>query len=237
MAYTESEIKKMVQGAFNNAESLYKEKFINYTGKTTQTKIKYSEVIAHEVLNNLKIFDNIKPITRSSSYKIESHHDGTIKQTQTNRQEEIYAKKLFQKIKNIIGVGEIIDFQVPLKDKKSDKAGKVDLISLEEKNQTLYIIELKYGKNKETLLRAVLEAYTYYKTIDTEKLIADFNLKGAKNIKPAVMVVHTDCNSYCELEEMIKTPGYMPELRKLGNKLGITFFISGNCKTFQKVIF
>ena len=83
-------------------------------------------------------------------------------------------------------MGNIIDYQVPLKGKQSDKIGKIDLVGYSEQNRRFSLIELKYhpSGSQETLLRCVLELYTYYKFLDKERFKADFienypdNLKG-----------------------------------------------------------
>lgn len=55
------------------------------------------------------------------------------------------------------GIGIVLDYQVPLKNRREDKAGKVDLISLNEDN--LYLLELKRQDSNETMLRCVLEGF------------------------------------------------------------------------------
>ncbi|WP_293870317.1 hypothetical protein [Flavobacterium sp.] len=233
MAYFKKDIEVEIKDSLKSIETLYKKNFINYVGKTADTKEYYSEIIASELLNKINFFDNIVSIKRESkgkSYLTKSHHDGTFSiNEKSNRHEEKYAKKLFDEKNNYNSFGKIIDFQVPLKDKQNDKAGKIDLMSLNENTSTLYLIELKFGNNSETLLRAILEAYTYYKIISKDKLKNDFGLKEIKNIKPAVMVVCSDCKSFKELEDIKNRP----ELLKLAKKLNMTFFKSNAQATFE----
>ena len=71
--------------------------------------------------------------------------------------------------------GTVLDYQIPLKNSNDDKGvGKIDLISL--KDDSLYLLELKRSDSKETLLRCVLEIYTYINRVDHSKLLKDFNL-------------------------------------------------------------
>lgn len=100
--------------------------------------------------------------------------------------------------------------------------GKIDLISYNKNNKTLFLIELKYTKNKETLLKSILEIYTYSKIVDGTKLINDFEL-GSVNLEiiPCVLLAK-GCKSYRELEEM--ESGKRPNLKKLSRELGIRFF-------------
>lgn len=131
-------------------------------------------------------------ISRKSSYKVKTH-DGTIKNEKSNREEEMIAMKLFDfsqnqgKVFDIIG--KIIDYQTPLKNVRGDKAVKIDLLAYNENEnenkieKTLRILELKRPDSEETMLRCVLEAYTYLKVVDKAKLLKDFGLPEDTEIK------------------------------------------------------
>lgn len=61
-------------------------------------------------------------ITREALYKIESH-DGIPKSKNSNREEELIAMEIFRQ--GVLGkLGRIIAYQTPLKNRRSDKAGK-----------------------------------------------------------------------------------------------------------------
>ena len=91
-------------------------------------------------------------------------------------------KKMYNKL------GEILDYQVPLKDKKNTKAGKIDLISYNENENKLYLIELKNDFSKESLLRCALEIITYSKQIDIERLKKDFSLSNKTKVGKAILI-------------------------------------------------
>lgn len=166
--------------------TLYKEDFINYRGDTTDIKEKYTEVIADWLLNNIDLLYKIKKITRLSSYKVDTH-DGKHNNQNSNRLEEIMAIEIFnQKSLNILG--EVIYYQTPLKDKLGDEAGKIDIVSYNKDNKIVYILELKREDSKETMLRCVLEIFTYSKTLDKDKFLEDFNLSKDTKIKASPLV-------------------------------------------------
>ena len=166
--------------------TLYKEDFINYRGDTIDTKEKYTEVIADWLLNNIDLLYKIKKITRLSSYKVDTH-DGKHNNQNSNRLEEIMAIEIFnQKSLNILG--EVIDYQTPLKDKLGDEAGKIDIVSYDKDNKIVYLLELKREDSKETMLRCVLEIFTYSKTLDKDKFLEDFNLPKDTKIKASPLV-------------------------------------------------
>ncbi len=233
MKYTKQETIDNLKIDLPHIESLYKAKCINWTGMTSDSKDQYTEVMANELLLNLKEFDNILPITRNSSYCRDSHCNIEIDICLSNRDEENFAKRITGL--KLEGLGLIKDFQIPLKDTRGDKGlGKIDLISYNEEIKTLYLVELKYIGNKETLLRALLESYTYFKTVDTGKLINDYlNFKFILNqvfnsenltdiiVKPAVLLVQ-DCKAYEELNEMEMSQ--RPKLKALSLALGVSFF-------------
>ena len=201
--------------------TLYKEDFINYRGYTIDTKEKYTEVIAEWLIKNFNLFDNIKKITRQSSYKVDTH-DGKHNNQNSNRLEEIMAIEIFnQKSLNILG--EVIDYQTPLKDKLGDEAGKIDIVSYDKDNKIVYLLELKREDSKETMLRCVLEIFTYSKTLDKDKFLEDFNLSKDTKIKASPLVFFNGS----QYKEMIE--GDNKYLKDLIKKLEIElFYISKN---------
>lgn len=227
---TINELKKEL----SNIENLYKSKCVNWIGTTKDTDELYSEIIANELLRELKEFDKISTVTRTETYCRENHCNIEIDICNSNRDEENFAKRITGL--TLDGLGLIKDFQIPLKDTRADKGlGKIDLISFNEETKTLYLIELKYEGNKETLLRASLESYTYYEIVDKAKLIDDcFNNQkfilnkiynhidpAEINVKSAVLVV-PNCNAYDELEDV--ELGERPKLKALALALDIRYF-------------
>lgn len=174
MAYTREQIIKMCDEAMKTPSSFYKEDFINYSGRTAEGEL-YNEIVAEYVCKHLKEFvGGIKKITRENSYKTASHTGEHI--PSDSRQEEKIAVEIFNQ-KHFDYIGEVIDYQTPLKNKRDEDnkgAGKIDLLAYDD--QKLYILELKKPDSEETMLRCVLEGFTYLKTLDAEKLLADFEL-------------------------------------------------------------
>lgn len=218
-------------------DSFYTEKFVNWKGKTKDTDNYYTEVIANELLQNLSILNAITRISRTKSYKVNSHNKIEIN-LNSNRQEEIFAKRLAYL--NLDYLGKIIDYQIPLKNIQKDKIGKIDLVSYNSDSKRFYLIELKYNGNNETLLRTILEIYTYSMMVDETKLLDDFSdeypeLKDNKfilnklvhsngpKIIPTILVSDSDdCNPYSELIEMYSDK--RPKLKALALALGIEFY-------------
>ena len=197
--YSKNEILEEIQDMGN----FYKRKVVNYRGTTSDSKEYYTEVVAEWILKNIYLFDYIKPITREKSYKVDSH-DGIIKNEESKREEEKIAMKLFDLSQNqrkvFDVIGKIIDYQTPLKDIQTDKAGKIDLLAYNESKKTLRILELKRPDSKETMLRCVLEAYTYLKVVDKAKLLKDFGLPENTKIKACPFVFY-EKEQYREMQQ------------------------------------
>ena len=218
--YSKDEIIKKLEVAKSEMWKFYSQDFVNYRGKTSdKERDYYTEIIAKWLLDNIELFNDIKMISRESSYKVDSH-DGKIKNEKSEREEEIIAMKLFHSSQNqgkvFDIIGKIIDYQTPLKNVQTDKAGKIDLLAYNEKEnpKTLRILELKKIDSKETMLRCVLEAYTYLKIVDKAKLLKDFGLPENTKIKACPFVFYGK-EQYKEMQEDRKN------LKDLIKELGI----------------
>lgn len=218
--YSKEEIIKKLEESKSEMGQFYSENFLNYISETSDKEGDYTEIIAEWLLNNIKLFDEIKPITREKNYKVKTH-DGKIKNEKSNHEEEIIAMKLFElsqnqgKVFDIIG--KIIDYQTPLKNIRADKAGKIDLLAYNEEEKILRILELKRPNSDETMLRCVLEAYTYLKVVDKVKLLKDFGLPENTEIKACAFVFY-DGKQYKKMQEIKDN---RKNLGKLIEKLGI----------------
>ena len=202
--YSKDEIIKKLEVAKSEMWKFYSQDFVNYRGKTSdKERDYYTEIIAGWLLDNIELFNDIKMITREKSYKVDTH-DGIIKNKGSKREEEKIAMKLFDLSQNqgkvFEIIGKIIDYQTPLKDIQTDKAGKIDLLAYNESKKTLRILELKKPDSEETMLRCVLEAYTYLKVVDKDKLLKDFGLPKNTKIKACPFVFYGK-EQYKEMQE------------------------------------
>ena len=200
-----------IENAACDMRLFYKQDFMNYLGKTADTDEYYTEIVCEWLLAHLDYFDKIPTISREKGYFTKGH-DGIIKNPNSNRTEEMIAMNMFRQ-GNISYVGKIIDYQTPLKNTRNDKAGKIDLLSYD--GCTLRILELKEPKSTESMLRCVIEGYTYLKTVDKVKLLERFKLP-TDTIVVANPLVHIESVQRYEMDEQ------RPMLKKLIGKL--------NCK-------
>lgn len=202
----------------------YKKKFLNNSGKTKDTDEYYSEIAAEWIFEHLERFKQIPSIQRKSSYYRDTH-DG--KDQPDSNSEKNIAKRIFQqgKQEGIPGIGIILDYETPLNDERENSAGSIDLLAFDEDRVILRILELKQPDNeKETMVRCVLEAYSYNKLVDREKLIQDFNRDGNFNIPEgtpivACPLVFRNSVQHKELQEMQE--GLRKHLKKLIEQLEV----------------
>lgn len=182
--------------------NFYKAPIVNYKGYINGSKNLYSEIIAKTLVSEdlVKEWDKLKPVRPNH---FDTDHTPTQNELSiTNRKEEILAKLLFYQgeVKNL---GYIFDYQTPLKKARSDSYGKIDLLGYNTDDKYYSVIELKYrpSGSDETLLRCVLEAYTYYKLLDLDQIVSTDshegisvlrNLKEYKHTKNAELVVLFD---------------------------------------------
>jgi len=201
--YSKEEIIKKLEESKSEMGQFYSENFLNYIGETSNEEGDYTEIIAGWLLDNIELFDDIEMISRKSNYKVKTH-DGVIKNEGSKREEEKIAMKLFHSSQNqgkvFDIIGKIIDYQTPLKNVRADKAGKIDLLAYNEEEKILRILELKKPDSEETMLRCVLEAYTYLKVVDKDKLLKDFGLPKNTKIKACPFVFYRK-EQYKEMQE------------------------------------
>ena len=183
------------------AANFYKAPIVNYkgyvNGRTQKIKNRYSEVISSTLLSTslLKTWKELNPV-RANHFDTDHTHSEKVvmeKLLDTNRKEEILAKLLFYQ-REVAGLGYIFDYQTPLKATKNDSYGKIDLLGYNKDDKCYSVIELKYrpSGSEETLLRCVLEAYTYYKLLDINQIKSAVGHDGIQKLKELSGYKHTN---------------------------------------------
>ena len=182
------------------AANFYKAPIINYkghvSGKSKVNNTRYSEVIADTLVSKgyIKTWLELQPL-RPNHFDTGHNHSESVdinKLQSSNRKEEILAKLLFYQ-REVKDLGYIFDYQTPLKKVRSNSYGKIDLLGYNSKDKCYSIIELKYrpSGSDETILRCVLEAYTYYKLFDLNQIESTQNHKGITELRALKDYKHT----------------------------------------------
>lgn len=63
-------------------------------------------------------------------------------------------------------IGKVVDYELPLDDKKDSAFGKIDLVSV--KGDKMFLLEVKKCESNEHPLRAMFEIFTFWKTLASE---------------------------------------------------------------------
>ena len=183
MGYTRQDILLKCKSALDDAKTFYQADIVNYRGRTEDTNQLYSEIVAEYLCGNIFEFKSGIPEIIRSNYKVNSH-DGKY-DVDSNRLEEKIAMSMFEMSKDgkvFSSTGIIIDYQTPLKAKRKDVAGKIDLLSYNSATNRVFVLELKEPDSMETMLRCVLEGYTYMRTLNKQKLLDNFNIPSSAQL-------------------------------------------------------
>lgn len=124
----------------------------------------------------------IKKITRTGQYALKSHNVINAKKNLSENKkdhldEELICRKMFLSglTNPYNAIGYIIDYETPLQNTDADEGLKgIDLLSYNADADTLILLETKKSDSPESLLRAVLEVFTYWKIADHQKMLYDF---------------------------------------------------------------
>ncbi|MDG6229675.1 MAG: hypothetical protein QCH96_06890, partial [Candidatus Thermoplasmatota archaeon] len=171
--YSKGEIRDMWSDICDGPpEFLYKRgvTLFNYTGNMKcENNIQYIEFLSEILIENFKILEKIK--TESSNLRENKpfiRHLGISKSYSKSGEKSIvrcdenpFAMALFNSGYRFPHFGKIIDYNLSLKENKTSGPGSIDLISQKTKDE-IFVIELKTSEtNRETLLRAIMEVFTF----------------------------------------------------------------------------
>ena len=228
MGNEESYIKqfKDVLSQPDSCQKLYKSDMLNH--KTYYNY--YAQCLLDMPNGVLNYFERIKSNeVRDASYKVENH-SGITKKGDVNSSpfhwEERECIAFWNYFHNSDKTIRILDYQVPLKNTSQDKEDAIDLVGTDGKN--LLILEYKRFVTSETLLRSILEIYTYKKLLQEgeRKILADYNCVDGKLI-PAVVFMENSNQHYSFKEADASSP-----IRRLFRELGIKAFLIKPAKDF-----
>lgn len=208
----------------HDSNDFYNSKAVNYSGYTIDSNEKITEVIAEYLLRHPEKLEEIEKVYRTN-YFIKREVGMAL--TGSTEEEQNLAIYLSNERHCIDDFGKVIAYQVPRDEE--NKLGKIDLLSVSETNNKVYIIELKrQNGSDDTLLRCILEIFTYWKQVNATQLQKDYLGHSSGDVVPAVLI--------CENSKQHKEYKKIDEkLEKLIEKLGVEIFILPDkvCKDFQ----
>lgn len=181
MGYTKKDCLKFIDESFDRKDlnALYKENFICYTGKSTDTHESYQEIFAARIMERLQesTAKELPYVTKLSF----AHYCKNKRDLSKKGEGEEEVQRQFAKGERSLQkeYGKFLWFEL-----RVNANGKgVDLVYYNEEKQTLNLFEVKHDSS-ESLLRAALELQTYFQKIDwdlaLDELRTEANKKGMK---------------------------------------------------------
>jgi hypothetical protein len=169
-----------------------------YNGWDAVTKKSYSEEIAGLIHREFYKIDLLKDGLRARSFKCESHFgnaETSIPQNSMNaddcseklsRSEKLFCRALYNLGTNE-NLGQIIDYEIPLKERNESDHGDIDLLSTSEGN--IFIIEVKHFHSTESILKGLIQVYVYSSLIGGVKsnFYKSFGFDSGSKIVPSLL--------------------------------------------------
>jgi hypothetical protein len=198
MTYTRKEIREEWKELSGNPDLIYRkgrDLFKRRDVVKDLPTILSIDYIAKLFLEDISILDKIginnDNLSHSGSFKGHSGKSNTSlrlkKYGEIKFGEKPFAMALCNSRHNFL-FGKLFNYELPPEGTKSPKYGKIDLLS--KINNEVYVIELKIG-TYETLLCAIMEAFTFTKVLNIhkEKFIKDMNLSEKTIFRPAILIL------------------------------------------------
>lgn len=226
--YSFQKFEEIFKKAIAKPDSFYQNPLVNWQGRFSDLECLYSDKISEELLqpDNFMKISEIVSVPREKDRPYLPRSDRSPQKGSSNRLEERFAKLLVNK--NLADLGQVFNYQVPLKATRKTPAGKIDLVTRTAAN--IFLVELKGPFNRQdTLLRSVLEVWTYSKQICREKFLQEFKAEfpcsfALNDIKPAVLLFPGTL-AFEEAEEMTEKGNCNRQhLKALVTKLGVLVF-------------
>lgn len=193
-----------------------------------------SEIISEWLLRDFEKIKFDKFGLRENNFKINVHEGYCELQTEiTQFTEKRFCRALFNKYNKIEHplLGKILDYEVPLTAPKQEKTKKVnqgdfDLVS--KRNGSILVFEVKKAQSNESLLKAILQIFTYVTRLADSNLINKFledYIPNEKKIIPCILTFDnaasgkqiSEIGKYPELQSLIAKINSNLEDNKIGN--------------------
>lgn len=119
-------------------------------------------------------------------------------------------------VKVVKSIGRIKDYEIPLLLYKNGRASnrRIDLVSVSSDKKKVYILELKRVGSAESILRCLLEAFTYSMFINRKKFREEFEVEPFAKIVVCPLIFEGS-TPYNQLVENKTNPQFNELLRKM----------------------
>lgn len=197
------------------------------------SRASYLEWIAEWIVDSFPYIQLLTNGIRSRTFRV-SDHRGQI--SLNTKIEQLTEKRLVRAMFNsrlLPVLGKVIDYEIPLKDTDEATHGDIDLLCILP--GTCLCVEAKKPKASESILKALLQAYTYTSLVSTKKSLffSSFQLDPQLQLAPSILTF-ASAQSGWQLKEISKYPHLRKLIEMLDNQLvkieaaAIRFFIVNN---------
>lgn len=201
-----------------------------------------SEIISEWLLRDFEKIKFDKFGLRENNFKIKNHEGYCKLQTEINQfTEKRFCRALFNKYNENEHplLGKILDYEVPLtapKQEKTEKVNQGDFDLVSKRNGAILVFEVKKAQSNESLLKAILQIFTYVTRLSDSNLIneflEDYN-PDDKKITPCILTFNNAASGK-QISEIEKYPKLQNLIAKINsqledNKIGeLEFYIVDN---------
>ena len=176
----------------------------------------YTEKVSSLILHDFdRIVINYEHL-RKDDFKIKDHHGQCKLGTPIS---QITEKRLLRAMYNLHTVnllGIIKDYEVPLKSIQSVHHGDIDLLVRDEDEHKIRLIEAKKPGSSESLLKGVLQVYTYTKLVSSvrDRFLRSYDIQKDVKLSPVVLTFDSAASG-----KQLLNIGAYPEMKALLKKL------------------
>jgi hypothetical protein len=151
----------------------------------------YAEWIAQWIAESFADIRLVQDGLREQTFKTQAHRGQAKLQTQIEQfTEKRFVRAIFN-LGQLQPLGEMIDYEVPLKQPKAKgdaKHGDIDLLC--RTSDAILCVEAKDPRDSSPVLKAILQAFAYTSlaSIRRDAFVADFNLPTNLPLTPAILI-------------------------------------------------
>ena len=148
---------------------------------------RYAELIAGLILESMNEIRLESSGLKQSGFSLDSHRgQAELKSPITEFNEKRFCRAMFN-ARNVPPLGNIRDYEVSLKAVRAADHGDIDLIAQNESG--LLLIESKQPRSKESILKAILQVFTYTMLVSSvrQSFTSDFGITEKTRLIPVVL--------------------------------------------------
>ncbi len=170
----------------------------------------YTEMISQWIDESFPTIRLVPDGLRQRSFRARNHRGQINLQTKI---EQITEKRLLRAMFNLTELpklGKVIDYEVPLKETNASRHGDIDILCVQ--SSSAICIEAKKPRANESVLKAILQAFTYTSLIAPckSRFLTDFGLSATLQLTPGVLTFANTPSG-----RQLKTPAKWPRLFRL----------------------